>query len=1040
MDAGRMAFVIAVLEQLHLEEDEHIIDSIMVIMHMLMRQTKNTKLFHDVLEYAIRATVEPEYTRRIQPGYLQQDDSGDTVSNQQHPLAQTSAQPQLLLSDESGKAADEKSYPSWARVTLTINCLVEVLVCRMSSNDSLGDIIYPYTSIDTIALVNGLMDVLQSKHLFPSVQHTILQAFMRFHADANLRLYSLQPDRDTLMDQRVSLHENARLRLLDESEDAVVNRHAAWVPFPVARYIGLLKYLFETNTDVETYAVLCRGLMVQLTNTHLFSVSKEAVKALLGYLISYIRVVNYDQETRTRMSSDEMNRISTYTNGLLMSIMHYKELIKREQEDLIVAILGDGLIKTSTSSANPQICLHALGVAMLELPKAMVRMLTGILQQLVRVYSATQLSVHLLEFVSSLSRDPRLYTNFRKLDYRLLFAVAINYIRFHNNQRRRETSLAANTAGADEKSDPRRLSTGANPGGAAERPSLNDVALSQYVLVMAYQVIDVYFLSLTPALKAETVDSLIVGLLQANYHRNSLDEVNEVCLDMILQNYSRSGEEILKMSDVTVKEDFGPVVERHWIQHNGIVTIRAQKEGPMAQIIMRSCSGTTSRIVDLPAELSRKHIERTEQPPTSLPASPLSDSPTMAFGSMSQSASRGRSIGRSRRLHSMAPGAPGLHPEGDMLPQDSIARLLRGELNLQADLSRAPQFPIKFGPAPCLALEFINAYQGLQNLDVPTMLPPNLEAVARSLRIFDNTAMVDTHKVSVAYVGPGQTTEREILLNQQGSPAYWNFLRGLGKLRRLGHMKDFSAGLDTSGQDADGRYTLGWRDLIAKLIFHVGTLMPAQEDKQEQIVRKKAHMGNDYVHIVFNESGRNYEFDTIPSQFNFVQIIVTPVDGQVLSREEQVSWLHGDQDESTARVVQLYKVKTQINPDIPFIGPAADPKVLTLTALPAFVRSLAIHAAIFSQVYTSCKSADVGTAEFVSLWRARLQIIKRVRAHAQREQTKRQNALGKQQGDVSDASIDMEEFGGPISDPTTATTAAQALGYLARDLELFSGQ
>ncbi|KAJ2422821.1 Tuberous sclerosis 2-like protein [Coemansia sp. RSA 2524] len=297
--------------------------------------------------------------------------------------------------------------------------------------------------------------------------------------------------------------------------------------------------------------------------------------------------------------------------------------------------------------------------------------------------------------------------------------------------------------------------------------------------------------------------------------------------------------------------------------------------------------------------------------------------------------------------------------------------------------------------------------------------------------------MVDTHKVSVAYVGPGQTTEREILLNQQGSPAYWNFLRGMGHIRRLGQMKDFSAGLDTSGQDSDGRYTLGWRDLIAKLIFHVGTLMPAREDKQEQIVRKKAHMGNDFVHIVFNESGRDYEFDTIPSQFNFVQIIVTPVDGQVPTPEDEALWLRSDLSKVNARMDQLYKVKTQINPDIPFVGPAAEPKVLTLTALPGFVRSVAIHAVVFSQVYTSCKSAGIGGAEYVSLWRARLQIIKRVRAHAQKERTKRLNALGSQPGSLSESSADMAEFGEPISDPTMATTAAQALGYLVRDLESF---
>ncbi|KAJ2323230.1 Tuberous sclerosis 2-like protein, partial [Coemansia sp. RSA 2673] len=318
-------------------------------------------------------------------------------------------------------------------------------------------------------------------------------------------------------------------------------------------------------------------------------------------------------------------------------------------------------------------------------------------------------------------------------------------------------------------------------------------------------------------------------------------------------------------------EDLGPVVERSWIQHNGIVTIRAQVYGQMAQIIVRSPSGTTSTVVDLPAELKRKQVERADHIALSPPASPVTDSPTSTIGpSSSRSISRGGSIGRNRRIHSVtAQGPIGPGTEADMLPIGSVARLLRGELRLQSDMGRATRLPIKFGLAPCLAQDFITAYQGLVNIDPPKMLPVQSEAIARSLRVFDNTSTIDTHKVSVVYVGPGQTTEREILLNQQGSPAYWNFLRGLGNITRLSGLKGFSAGLDTSGNDSDGRYTIRWRDLIAQLVFHVGTLMPAREDKQEQIVRKKAHMGNDYVQIVFNESGRDYEFDTIPSQFNY---------------------------------------------------------------------------------------------------------------------------------------------------------------------------
>ncbi|KAJ2795768.1 Tuberous sclerosis 2-like protein [Coemansia furcata] len=279
------------------------------------------------------------------------------------------------------------------------------------------------------------------------------------------------------------------------------------------------------------------------------------------------------------------------------------------------------------------------------------------------------------------------------------------------------------------------------------------------------------------------------------------------------------------------------------------------------------------------------------------------------------------------------------------------------------------------------------------------------------------------------YVGPGQTTEREILLNEQGSPAYWDFLRGLGDMERLKGMKGFTAGLDTSGQDSDGRYTIRWGNLIAKLTFHVGTLIPAQEGKQEQFIRKKAFMANDYVQIVFNESGKDYELDTIPSQCNYVQIIVTPVDGRVSNLQEHFRGFSHESESDDSQFVQLYKVKTQVNPDVPFVGPAVEPKLLTLTALPSFVRSIGIHAAILSQVYTCYNIADPTVGQFVSPWRSRLWSIKRIRLSAQREASAK--------SPVAATSHDASTFGVIPEDPAQLTTASQALGFLIRDIDSF---
>ncbi|KAJ1645833.1 Tuberous sclerosis 2-like protein [Coemansia asiatica] len=1101
----RMPIIMSLMEQLYVEDDEKIVESVLDIVQVTLKRSQDSDIFSTVLRFAAHAATEPKYIRptqkvifqplqqqqqQQQQHQLQQQQqyylnsissTGDISPGQQSSFSiamQTPTPPVLVGSDAASDR--EASYPSYHRVSQTIKCLLGVLEWRITNTDVGSGLAYVRSAPDTIELTEKLLDFVESVHTFSSVQRDILSVFLRLHADSTLKLYILNPDSDTVMDQRVSLHENVRLRIFSmsrarsdssvtDSDNRTVASAASYmqrVPFPIERYINTLLYLFQTNTDIETYYVLCRGLSTQLGNTYLFSACEDQTHALIIYLIAFLRVVTYGQDPRMRLNAVDKTEMNLLTYGLLTGTIHYKDLIRREHKDSLIIAFSEGLIVTSgstTMTSTPQICLHALTVTMLELPDGMMRKLPGILQQLTKIYSAAMLGVHLLEFVSSVSREHRLYASFLTEDYMTLFAVAINYIRFHNNQRRRETSLPTGGAFAAGPGDPRRLSSGpsdknnsssgATATASAAKTSVSDVALSQYVLIMAYQVIDVYYLSLPPATKAEIVDNLIMGLLQSNYSRSGLDEANAVCLDMILQNYNRTSDEIMSLSESYSAEDLGQAIERSWLQHSAIVTIRAQTHGPLAQIIVRSASGTTSRIVNLPAEVCEKHAERAELSLTSPPVSPATDSPNSSIGhSAMRTQTRGRSINRSRRLQSLAmPGPAGMSGEGNTLPADSVKRLLRGELIQSAATARAARLPISFGPAPCLAQEFITAYQGLQNIDPPELLPPHSEAVARSIRVFDSTITVDTHKVSVAYVGPGQTTEREILLNQQGSPAYWNFLRGLGKITRLSGMKGFSANLDTSGQDDDGRYTIRWRDLIAQLVFHVGTLMPAREDKHEQIIRKKAHMGNDYVQIVFNESGREYEFDTIPSQFNYVQIIVTPVDGSIPNRDEDAIWLSSrENDSEETQFVQLYKVKTQVHPEVPFFGPAMEPKLLTLTALPAFVRSIAIHAAILSQVFSSCKKVNSSAAEFISPWRARLRTIQRIRLYAQREKamplpvsSSGTAGQGNSAGSLSHAqqtnvrNSHLSDFGTIVDDPTDAITASQALGYLMKDLEFY---
>lgn len=62
-------------------------------------------------------------------------------------------------------------------------------------------------------------------------------------------------------------------------------------------------------------------------------------------------------------------------------------------------------------------------------------------------------------------------------------------------------------------------------------------------------------------------------------------------------------------------------------------------------------------------------------------------------------------------------------------------------------------------------------------------------------------------------------------------------------------------------------------------MYHVATLMNlGVDDLDKELTNKKKHVGNDHLHIVWNENKRKYGQNTIISQFNNVLIIINHVE------------------------------------------------------------------------------------------------------------------------------------------------------------------
>ncbi|KXX74492.1 Tuberous sclerosis 2 protein [Madurella mycetomatis] len=249
---------------------------------------------------------------------------------------------------------------------------------------------------------------------------------------------------------------------------------------------------------------------------------------------------------------------------------------------------------------------------------------------------------------------------------------------------------------------------------------------------------------------------------------------------------------------------------------------------------------------------------------------------------------------------------------------------------------------------------------------------PDEEAVDRAIRNFDRNSAVDSHKVGVIYIKEGQTSEAEILANTIGGPDYLEFLKNLGALTRLKGATFNTQGLDREN-DADGKYTYCWRDRVTEIVFHVTTQMPTNPDTDPQCVMKKRHIGNDFVSIIWNDSGLPFKFDTFPSQFNYVYIVITPAPRYsfLASREMAKKRLEGGPAASPS---PFFMVQVMSQPGFPEISPAAEPKIVSLKGLPSFVRLLALNASVFSLVWANREGG-----EHVSSWHSRLREINRLR-------------------------------------------------------------
>lgn len=257
---------------------------------------------------------------------------------------------------------------------------------------------------------------------------------------------------------------------------------------------------------------------------------------------------------------------------------------------------------------------------------------------------------------------------------------------------------------------------------------------------------------------------------------------------------------------------------------------------------------------------------------------------------------------------------------------------------------------------------YLNQFFDEKSVLSPPMALVEDSIVLRALSVLDRQPTVEFHKIGVVYVGKGQNQENEVLRNKVGSRQYERFLQDLGGLIKLrgAQSQIYLGGLD-SENDMDGEYARYWRDKTTQIIFHITTMMNNHDNHE----LKKRHIGNNYVNIYFDESGMEVNFNMIKSQFNFLNIVISPhtlvADTVALDKEE----------------IHYFKVKTYRRAGVPGIFASCHFKIVSGDKLAVFIRNLAIVADQFATVWHL-------NGRYASNWSQRVKQIRLVKEKTER--------------------------------------------------------
>ena len=349
------------------------------------------------------------------------------------------------------------------------------------------------------------------------------------------------------------------------------------VVLPVSFLLLTITEIISEEKDWEILSYVLCHLPTLLANKHFFCgpKSRAVISKLLTILCSKVSqgdlasgIVNWSTGLKPR----DAQGLACYSLSVLIS---YRGCFEPAMQHVLVEVLIAGL---SGQPSTIKACLQALSLSAFELPNSMKRFLPNILTKLSQIMTNASMAMHIIDFLAIVGSLPHLYANFTEDDFRLVFGVALQYLRLHN---RPESSPETSWA------------------------------LSQHLRIMSYYIVYLWFLGLKLVDRPKHVKFITRQLLLANGGQDDIDEPAEVCFDWLARYTYASADprpansmlNDIVMNPVAHQNSPESITEKSWIVGNALVTIRALPRIGWVEVTARRASGLTrilARIENVP--------------------------------------------------------------------------------------------------------------------------------------------------------------------------------------------------------------------------------------------------------------------------------------------------------------------------------------------------------------------------------------------------------------------------------------------------------